>query len=276
MAGCWGYIGEGGALVPIKGAQAGLSVSPARPGEDFTTVAGTRYAMEAYRSNRSWSIALSPWSDPSLVSVLRMAAAGVLRYGLLGGPSLYTADSAAVNLLPDYIADPSSPVGEWGAASGTINAPIDYGVSMTLPAYGSIGSVVWSRYIPILPGTLYTLSAITAGAGTLYSVEVRNAAMSSVLTTALTSPASAGSARALSVSFTTPSDGAWLRIARGATMPTSTGPRLVEGSDADYWYWQPGQGIPLVQVLDPQYVIQSTAGGKVRADFTVTLQEVGL
>jgi len=276
MTACWGYLGDGGALVPITGAQAGLSVSPARPSEDFVSALGVRSAFSAPRAPRTWSITLSPWSDPSLVSVLRMAAAGALRYGLLGGPSLYAADAAAVNMLPDYIADPSIPLGEWGAASGTVNAPIAYGVSMALPAYGSTGAVVWSRYLPILPGTLYTLSAITAGAGTLYSVEIRNAAMSSVLTTALTSPASAGAPRALSTSFTTPADGAWLRIARGATMPASTGPRLVEGAGADYWYWQPGQGVPLVQVLDPQYVIQSTAGGKVRADFTVTLQEVGL
>jgi len=275
VAECWGYIGPLGYLVPIKGAQAGLQVSPARQGRQFVPVGGMPRAQVAPHAARSWSITLSPWSPPEIVSVLRMIAAG-----MIASPAvLYAADAAAVNLLPDEVANAGSPGCPFGTSASSVPMLTRQGL-MPVP-YWTLGDAsAWSREVPVLPSTQYTLSAtvrsVTSDATPILELSVRNVAGVVIDTRALVSAATSGSDSVVrSTTFTTGASAASVSIRLAATPGSGgmvAGPRLVEG--ASDGFMEPGQGVPYVQVDDPQAVLQSTAGGSVRSDYTVTLTEV--
>lgn len=269
MSDCWGWFGPRGRMAPIKGAQAGLPVTPSREGRAFVPPRGLPRYQAAPHAARSWGITLSRWSDPSLVSLLRHAAMGTL----LDPCYLYTADSAAVNLLPDSVANPHAIDNPFGTSGTIIPIPLREGDQRV---------AVWTRgaasswiEVPILPGVLYQLSATTDGSGALFDYEFYSS--TSGLGSGTLSSATSGSFRRSSVHFTSPAGVAYMSLRRAAgSSAIVSGPRLVEFARieaGDDWY-EPGMGVPAVRVDDPQYVIQSTAGGRVKVDFTVNLREV--
>ncbi|GAA2237762.1 hypothetical protein GCM10010401_07460 [Rarobacter faecitabidus] len=269
MSDYWGWFGVRGRMVPIKGAQAGLPVTPSREGRAFVPPRGLPRYQVAPHAARSWGITLSRWSDPSLVSLLRHAAMGTL----LDPCYLYTADSAAVNLLSDSVANPYALDNPLGASLGGTSIPLREG-DQRVAVWTRGAASPWTE-VPILPGVQYQLSATTDGSGALFDYAFYGS--TSGLGSGSLSSASAGSFHRSSVQFTSPAGVAYMRLRRAAgSSAMVSGPRLVEVGRieaGDDWY-EPGMGVPMVQVEDPQYVIQSTAGGRVKVDFTVNLREV--
>lgn len=272
MSTCWGYIGPLGKMAPIRGVQAGVPITQTRVVSSFKPIGGVPRTQADPVAVRQWQINLTPWSDPSLVSILRHIAAGTI----VNPSFLYTMDAAAVNLIPAAAALPGAIGGLTGPLVGQEPLPLRDG-PQTVRVFTRGVASSWSKPFALLPSTEYTLSATQAEsspAGALYQIQLKDTAGSDLALESLVGTATgAGVSRVETHTFITPPNVGYgvVRLASAASGRVS-GPRLALG-DSD-GFWEPGQGTPVVEVSDPAAVLQSTAGGKVRADFSVTISEV--
>lgn len=265
-------------MVFIEGVQQGVGIGFDRPSSEMRIMGGKRDIQEDFRALRTWSFSLTPWSDPAIVSMLRNIASGAI-----GEVRLYTRDAAVTNLLPDVLTDPTLPDAVWPVWPNSPSALLPYRGGIVAPARvytfpfdnGDAGVT-----IPILPGVEYTLSvtgspALLTPPGTdptapllEYQVSIQG---ESPLTGSLAAPDADGGT--WSTTFATPEGAHAFSIwhSTGGRGRYVSGPRLVQGpSDG---FMEPGQGVPFVKIRDPQMVLRSTAGGRVRADFQVELVE---
>lgn len=233
------FVGPLGAMVPMI-VSAGGGIETSRPRGELVTTGGVRWAQQARRAPRSWTLS-QLWQDPSWARMLQYAAQGIVK-----DCYLYDVAVARQNLLRS-----SECVG-----SGT-PVLVD-GVPM-----GALSTGAGPRAY-LLSGRTVVVSCWTSatyGAGVLSFTHAGK-------TTTLTAPPGTGTRYAYAT-YTPMSEGVLTTNITGVL----SGLRVHEGApDRSF---QTTQGTPcLVEVVDPSESLQMVAD-QTRVDYQVTLNEVG-
>lgn len=219
---------------------------------------------------------LGQWRDPSDLAYLTALATGAVP----GPHYLYTEAAAQTNLLPADIAAPgamgvSGLKGEGGAALavGTVLAPVQGALVSVAAVTGEAVAGDWSRTIP-LPSGAYWLACWASAAGSVLAWRSVDAAGTQVSTGTLPAVSSAGTFWAVDgVIVSGAAVGVQLRVPAAAGLRVGA-VRLIAGTtppDA----WLPGQDVPQVVVDDPSETLQLITTGRIAADYSITLREVG-
>jgi len=238
-------FGPLGYMQPLGEVRPGVTRAPSRARGELVTVGGVRYVQKARHAPRQWDIEYA-WITPDVVRILAAAAQGIL-----ADCWLYDVAAARANMLPAYLtAGPGSPVLVAGLPLGAL-------------AVGTVATV------PVLAGRTYTVSAWSAHASGQAAFTYKLGAGATVNATA---PAGSG-VRVSSVSVIPPADQTLtVTVSAGAGV---SGLRVHEGAPDGDWF--PGHGTPCrVDVIDPQAVLQLVEDGHGVADYTISLQEVGI
>lgn len=258
-----GPIGALREIPPI--AQAGTPVTNERASSSWTTLGGRRIVQRAPRALRTWSLNLGQWRAPADVAYLTALASGAIP----GPLYLYTDAAAQTNLLPADLAAPGLMGTTALAPASATLVPVDLPGAPAVPmASANRAALGFSPRIPVLPSTQYTLSCWSTGTGSALYVRM----FSTSGTVGSDQHVASGSGRR-SVTFTTPSDAVSLSLRAQGTGAIS-GLRLTQGATQDA-VWLPGQGVPQVVVDDPAETLQLVTAGRIAADYSITLREVG-
>lgn len=250
-----------------------------RAGSPWTTLGGRRVAQRAPRPLRSWSM------DYRLIDPADVAYLTALASGAIPGPLyLYTDAAAQTNLLPADVASPGQmgvsglltpegshpPRGRVQVLMGGVLASL-VGVSADQTLAG-----VWSSTLPLPLGS-YRLSGWATSAGSVVQWRTVDASGAQVATSTVTASSSSGSFRGEStVTLSGAAVGLQLRLVAHADPARRVGGfRLTAGSTAQSLDWLPGQGVPEVVVDDLSETLQLVTAGRVAADYSVTIREVG-
>lgn len=235
-----------GSWVHLEGVTPGVALSPDRPRSELVTSDGFRYAQQAPRAAREWSLA---WrhATPAAISALSVAAEAP------GDVWLLDTAAAVSNML-----DPRACYGH-SAAAGVIDCG-----GVPLRAI-SAGAVVTSVVRGSVTSRLSLWTTAVAGA------VVGSFTAPGVTSTNLTAPAGTGSRRVEAV-FAPAADGL-LSVAVASAVVS--GLQLVEGDPAPSW--MAGQRTPCkVSASDAERTLNLLpSGGQGRSDYSLTLREVG-
>lgn len=246
-----------------------------RAGSSWTTLGGRRVAQRAPRPLRSWSM------DYRLIDPADLAYLSALASGAVPGPHyLYTEAAAQSNLLPADIAAPgamgvSGLRGAGGAALavGTVLAPVQGALVSVAAVTGLAAAGDWSETVPLPLGS-YRLACWASATGNVLAWRSVDASGAQVSTGTLSAALSAGAFRATgSVTVSGAAVGVQVRVPAAAGRRVGA-VRLVAGTTAPD-SWLPGQGVPQVVVDDPSETLQLVTAGRIAADYSVTLREVG-
>lgn len=234
------FVGPLGAMVPLT-VSAGAGVETSRPRSELITTGGVRWAQQARKAPRSWSVG-RVWQDPSWVRMLAYAAQGVIAECYL-----YDVAVARQNLLrSSECVGTGSPVLVDGVPLGALAT-----------GTGPRACLLTGRKIIISCWT-----AATAGATVLTATHGGN-------TITLTAPPGTG-ARYAYATYTPRAEG----VLTTNIVATLSGLRIHEGAPDKHF--QTTQGTPcLVEVQDPSETLQMVTDGQTRIDYQVTLTEVG-
>ena len=234
------FVGPLGAMMPMC-VSVGVGLETGRPRGELVTTGGVRWAQQARRAPRSWSVGRL-WQEPSWARMLNYAAQGIIKECYL-----YDVAVARQNMLRS-----SECVGS-GASVLVDGVPMGALATGAGPrAYLLAGRTVvvscWTSAIP--------------GAGVLSFTHAGK-------TITLTAPPGTGARYAYAV-YTPMSEGVLTTNITGVI----SGLRVHEGSpDRSF---QVTQGTPcLVEVVDPSESLQLVVDGQTRIDYQVTLNEVG-
>ncbi|AEI11810.1 hypothetical protein [Cellulomonas gilvus] len=246
-------FGSASNMIALPEVQAGVSVSSERPSRDIVMLSGSRYVQTAKRAARTWEVALSPWSPPSVVGTLTVAAQGLLDEAWL----LDEAGARANMLAPEFTA---GVVGEWVQVSG-------YPDFKELPTPTAF--TVYCR-----SGVRYRLTGVTKAAAGAVLGTTRTDYGSPVN---IVAPAGTG-ARPFTVSLAPTYPQVEIAITSGLVAGLRLAQAVSGTTFADTGGFLPGQGTPCrVQVVDPARVLQMLPLlGHGLSDYTVTLREVGI
>lgn len=264
----WAWIGPLGSLRKIPNPAPGLTVQRARRRADFTVLDGTLRTQAAPHAPRTWALAHT-WHSAETIAWL----AALAEEAIPGPHMLYTADAAALNLLPSALAAPCRMgTAALGATAGQVPVVID---GAPVPMTGVVQQPTagaWSQTVALRPSLSYTLSAWATATGATVEWRTVTAAGAQVATGTLSAAVVAGGYRGT------------LTIAAGATVAgiqlrTSAGPRTVGGirltEGPHSVAWVPGRGVHRVVVSDPDETLQLVEAGAVLLDTAVTIREVG-
>lgn len=233
-----------GEWVVLGGVVPGSARTIERPRSELVTVDGLRYAQQAPRGAREWSLSLV-YAGPAAIAALALAAEAP------GAVWLHDDAAARANMLhsPDcYGHDTAAAVLDCG---GVPLRALDVGVDV----FGTVRGGVTTRLscwttededVPIVDLT-YPGGSVTVLA-----------------------PAGVGSRRAEAV-FVASADGS----VRSTPMAVVSGLQVTEGPGSVMWLAGERSPCP-VMVLDPDRVLNLLPSGKpMRSDYSVTLREVG-
>lgn len=244
------------------------AVSVERASSAFVTLGGRQYVQRAPRGPRTWEM---PWRlvAPDVMALLAAAASGALP----GPLYLYTGDAALTNLLPADVAAPcQAGTTSLGSVAGTVAVGMPSGVETLTGVVQQSVVGAWSSVVPVRASTSYTLSAWASTSGAAVEWRTVTAAGAQVATGTLSAAAVTGAYRG-AVSIAAGATVAGIQVRTSVGTRTVGGLRLTEG--AHEAVWMPGRGVPQVVVDDPAETLQLVSGGRVLADYAVTVREVG-
>lgn len=263
------YLGPLGRLRAVPLVQRGAAGQVSRASATFETLGGRRYVQRAPRGPRDWGLSLGERRDPSVVAHLAACASGALP----GPLYLYAMDAALTNLLPADVAAPcQAGTTALGSVAGTVAVGMPSGVETLTGVVQQATVGAWSAVVPVRASTSYSLSAWATATGAAVEWRTVTTAGAQVATGTLSAAAVTGAYRG-AVSIAAGATVAGVQVRTSVGTRTVGGLRLTEGAhDA---VWMPGRGVPQVAVDDPAETLQLVSGGRVLADYAVTVREVG-
>lgn len=233
-----------GTWVRLEGVTPGAGRTVERARSEFETVDGHRYAQQAPRGNREWSLDWR-YASPAAVAAVAVAAEAP------GDVWLHDASAAAANMLDLRDCYGHAPAAPLVNCSGIPLRMIQAATTITTPVRGGVAYSIggWStRAVGVQLAT-----CIFPGGSTFLN--------------------SAGpTARAWS--FFTPAIDGDLQVVLSGSGWAATGLQLVEGALPPTWL-AGERAVCKVAVADPGRTLQLVRGGRGLSDYSMTLREVG-